>query len=213
MYSIRTIKTVDGDKIIYKEENGGNEEKGGTEEKGGNEEKKELDKNVSIIFHGMARQANELRRIILESIPMYAVKDVTIRLNNSVYSDEYIKNRISLCSITTDVSNLILEQLYKIQCKIKKKRVHSQDLNLGVIKFCEDVIITEHVKEDDFILDIIINKNIGKYHARYSGKNGLISYKEVKKDEEYHLNFNVPEQYSTPVFIDTLCTMYNIKSK
>jgi len=70
--------------------------------------------NTKILVKGVNTTfINSIRRAMINSVPTFAIEDLTIYENNSVLFDEYLAHRIGLLPIKSDAKR------YKLDDKIK----------------------------------------------------------------------------------------------
>ncbi|MBI2597804.1 MAG: DNA-directed RNA polymerase subunit D [Candidatus Diapherotrites archaeon] len=126
---------------------------------------------------------NSIRRTVMNSVPTFAVEDVTIYENNSALFDEYLGHRLAMIPIKSDPKNskkgdtvkFVLEKtgpgiVYSRDLKSTDPKIEVIDKNIPIAKLKKD----QKIKLE---ADAVVG--LGKEHSKWQP--ALITFKEVPK--------------------------------
>lgn len=97
--------------------------------------------------------ANAIRRIMISNIETYIInpENTTIHENNSIYSNEFLKHRLSLIPIVSNISNLQYENII-ISCK----KINNDEV-------VENILVSEFIVKNTEDNSIIQNNTFFKF--------------------------------------------------
>ena len=132
------------------------------------------DNTVTFIFNGSLTEANQLRIKMKYHIETYAIDKMIIYNNTSQFNDEFIVHRLSLLVPIHNGNTGIL--------KIKgPKMVKCNDIQN--IDFVYNMPIIYLNEQEELDLEVILVKNCGKVHSKWSPFSTLI-FNEID-DNQY----------------------------
>ena len=138
--------------------------------------------------------ANALRRIIISEIPVLAVEDVDLTINDSVLYNEVLAHRLGMIPLVFNPKdfnfrdNCVCKGKGCSQCEvvfaINKKgsgMVYSKDMkssNSDVKPLYDNIPIVELFDEQKIKLEAIARLGTGRNHARFKAANAAYQYSE-----------------------------------
>ncbi len=124
---------------------------------------------------------NSIRRAAMNSVPVFAIEDVTFYDNSSILFDEYLAHRLGLLPIKTDPKKFKLGD--KVKFTLDKEgpgTIYSKDIKTTdpVIDIIEKEIPVAKLKKGQRIrLEATAIMGVGKEHAKWQP--AIISYNQL----------------------------------
>jgi len=169
------------------------------------------------ISNTSASLVNELRRIMIEEVPVMAIEEVEFKENSSVLYDEILAHRLGLIPLTTDLKSYNLPEECKCKgklcprCSVKLSlrakgpcMVYASDLKSKDPKIkpvFPKMPIVELLKnqELEFVATAILGK--GKDHMKFSPCLAYYSYKPIiKVNNNQKLLTEFKDKYPPQIF-------------
>lgn len=146
----------------------------------------EKNNTTKILVKGIdSTLINSLRRAVMNSVPTFALEDITIYENNSALFDEYLAHRIGLIPIKSDPKKYGSNEKVKFVLEkdgpgmVYSRDIKSTDPKIEVVE--KNVPIAKLKKGQKIKLEADAVIGVGKEHAKWQP--ALISYKEIPKVE------------------------------
>jgi DNA-directed RNA polymerase alpha subunit len=122
------------------------------------------------------REANSVRQFLLTQIPTYAIDEITVRKNTSVYQDEYVSKRLTLIPLVIDATI----QKIDIPIRICGKNETLLSQSIDGCKCVENIIVVYLNDGEEFEATMTAKKGTGSAHPKWSA----VSRVEYRKTEE-----------------------------
>ena len=149
--------------------------------------KSESDKEIQFVLDDATIGfANLLRRYCINSIPTFAIEEVSIYENSSSFFDEYIAHRLGLIPLTTPAKALKNEEVTLMLDAEGPGVTYSKDLkstSKDVMPVSDKIPLLKLLEEQKVRIEAKAVVGIGKQHAKFQP--GIVSY-GYEKDGEFN---------------------------
>lgn len=124
---------------------------------------------ITFEFKGVAKDANRLRIIFMNKIPVMAIDKITIIQNSCLLDDQLLCNRVALIPITNNDSEGIIpsEMIIDEKCEGDELIVLSSDIRDGDPTY-KNIPIATLIKGQSLNIRMTTKKGTGKDHNKYS---------------------------------------------